>query len=105
MPTSNTLLPALRAAAMMAERFARMWLTGRPRNIVEDIDRHDEYGWRNWGDTPARNEYDESGGPHHGRQAASHYNHEYDHGYGMLFHGLRTLDAVPELALRWWRIA
>ncbi|MBW7996440.1 MAG: hypothetical protein FVQ81_07730 [Candidatus Glassbacteria bacterium] len=80
-------------------------ISGTPRNIPTDIDIHDEYGWRNWGDTPARNEYDETGGPHTGRQAASHYNHEYDHGYGMLLHGLRTTDTRPELGTDWWRMA
>lgn len=87
------------------ERLMQCGVSARPRNLMYDIDEHDEYGWRNWGDTPARNEYDESGGPHTGRLAASHFNHEYDHGYSMLFHGLRTLDAAPELAHKWWRIA
>ncbi len=77
----------------------------KPRNIPANADAHDEYGWRNWGDTPADNEFDETGGPHTGRQAVSHYNHEYDHGYSMLLHGLRTTDARPELGTSWWRIA
>ncbi|OGG04734.1 MAG: hypothetical protein A3F83_10675, partial [Candidatus Glassbacteria bacterium RIFCSPLOWO2_12_FULL_58_11] len=80
-------------------------LTGQPRNLNVDIDRADEYGWRNWGDTPARNEYDESGGPHTGRQAASHFNHEYDHGYSMILHSLRTAGLEPSLSLGWWRLA
>ncbi|MFC1544764.1 hypothetical protein ACFL4X_01220 [Gemmatimonadota bacterium] len=80
-------------------------VAGKPRNLIVDIDIHDEYGWRNWGDTPARNEFDETGGPHTGRQAASHFNHEYDHAYGMLLHGLRTLDGRPEWGEKWWRLA
>jgi len=80
-------------------------ISAKPRNLTYDIDEADEYGWRHWGDTPARNEYDETGGPHTGRLAASHFNHEYDHGYGMLFHSLRTVSADPELSFRWWRLA
>ncbi len=80
-------------------------IAGKPRNIPTDIDIHDEYGWRNWGDTPARNEFDETGGPHTGRQAVSHFNHEYDHGYAMLLHGIRTTDRSPELGTSWWRMA
>lgn len=80
-------------------------ISAKPRNLMYDIDEADEYGWRHWGDTPARNEYDETGGPHTGRLAASHFNHEYDHGYGMLFHSLRTASADPGLSYRWWRLA
>jgi hypothetical protein len=80
-------------------------ILSKQHSIQLDADLHDEYGWRNWGDTPARNEFDETGGPHTGRQAVSHFNHEYDHGYGMLLHGLRTTDARPELGVSWWRAA
>jgi len=79
-------------------------ITAKPRNLMFDIDEADEYGWRHWGDTPARNEFDETGGPHTGRLAASHFNHEYDHGYSMLFHSLRTASADPATSYRWWRL-
>jgi hypothetical protein len=77
----------------------------RTNTLMADIDRYDEYGWRNFGDTPARNEYDETGGPHTGRLAMSHFNHEYDHGYGMLFQSLRTANLDPDLSYKWWNIA
>ena len=73
--------------------------------LTADIERYDEYGWRSFGDTPARNEFDESGGPHSGRYAMSHFNHEYDHGYGMLLQSLRTAGIDPELSRRWWELA
>jgi hypothetical protein len=79
-------------------------IADKGRNIVINRDRRDEYGWRNWGDTPAYNEFDETGGPHSGRLAVSHFNHEYDHGYAMLFHGLRATDARPEFGTNWWRV-
>ena len=87
------------------EQLMQGGIAAEPRNLVEDIDSLEEYGWRNWGDTPARNEYDETGGPNTGRLATSHFNHEYDHAYGMLFHGLRTLDGKPDWGTRWWRLA
>ncbi|HUU27082.1 MAG TPA: hypothetical protein VM123_04650 [archaeon] len=87
------------------ERLMQGALTNTRRNLLTDIEEDEEYGWRHFGDTPARNEYDETGGPHTGRQAISHFNHEYDHGYGMLFHSLRTASAKPDLSYRWWRLA
>ena len=80
-------------------------VTNQQDNLMLDIDNSEEYGWRNFGDTPAHNEFDETGGPHTGRLAASHFNHEYDHGYGMLFHSLRTVSSDPGLSHRWWNLA
>ncbi|MCE5270862.1 hypothetical protein LLH00_06210 [bacterium] len=80
-------------------------VAARDNNLFQDIERYDEYDWRNWGDTPARNEYDETGGPHTGRHVMSHFNHEYDHGFGMLLQNLRTLDSSPELSRQWWSLA
>ncbi|MFH1070394.1 MAG: hypothetical protein V1794_12315 [Candidatus Glassbacteria bacterium] len=80
-------------------------LIGPENNLTGDIETIDEYGWRNFGDTWARNEIDQTRGPHTGRIVLSHYNHEYDHGYGMLFQSLRTVGGSPEISCRWWRMA
>ncbi|MEA2062574.1 MAG: hypothetical protein U9P14_02645 [Gemmatimonadota bacterium] len=79
-------------------------ILSEPVNLKSDIEFIDEYGWRNFGDTWAKNERDKTGGPHDGREVVNHYNLEYDFGYGMLFQSLRTL-AEPELSRRWWRLA
>ncbi|MBN2287753.1 MAG: hypothetical protein JXQ83_00375, partial [Candidatus Glassbacteria bacterium] len=75
------------------------------RNLVTDIESIDEYGWRNFGDTWAQNEKDQTGGPHQRRTMVNHYNLEYDFGYGMLFQSLRTLDGDPATSLKWWSLA
>lgn len=74
-------------------------------NLLTDRDKADEYGWRNFGDTWADNEADRTGGPHQGRDVVSHFNLEYDFGYGMLLQSLRTLGSAPELSGRWWELA
>jgi len=80
-------------------------VTKKDDNLMLDIEKSEEYGWRNFGDTPAHNEFDETGGPHTGRLAVSHFNHEYDHGYGMLFQSLRTASSDPGLSYQWWSLA
>jgi hypothetical protein len=85
------------------ERYQQGAITAKGNNLVGDIERIDEYGWRNFGDTWAKNEFDKTGGPHTGRQVVSHYNLEYDFGYGMLFQSLRTLGT--DLSRRWWKLA
>ncbi|GAI43629.1 unnamed protein product, partial [marine sediment metagenome] len=87
------------------ERYQQAALISEPVNLVADIEAIDEYGWRNFGDTWAKNETDKTGGPHSGRQVVSHFNLEYDFGYGMLFQSLRTLVRVPELSCKWWNLA
>ncbi|MFC1614173.1 hypothetical protein ACFL5K_02630 [Gemmatimonadota bacterium] len=87
------------------ENLMQSGVIAEPLNLLYQIEERDEYGWRNFGDTPAYNEYDESGGPHTGRLAVSHFNHEYDHGYGMLFQSLRTISADPGLSYKWWYLA
>ncbi|MFH1069522.1 MAG: hypothetical protein V1794_07850, partial [Candidatus Glassbacteria bacterium] len=87
------------------ERYQQAGLTSAPVNLTSDNEAIDEYGWRNFGDSWAKNEADKTGGPHQGRLVVSHYNLEYDLGYGMLFQSLRTLGAAPELSRHWWDLA
>lgn len=85
------------------ERFQQGALLSKGNNLRNDLETIDEYGWRNFGDTWAKNETDKSGSPHEGRQVVNHYNLEYDLGYGMLFQSLRTLGT--ELSREWWNYA
>jgi len=85
------------------ERFQQGALMAKGNNLRNDFETIDEYGWRNFGDTWAKNETDKSGSPHDGRQVVNHYNLEYDLGYGMLFQSLRTLGT--ELSREWWDFA
>ncbi len=80
-------------------------LINTDNNLIADIEEIDEYGWRNFGDTWAKNEKDQTKGPHSRRIVLSHYNHEYDHGYGMILQSLRTASADPRLSYRWWNMA
>jgi len=73
-------------------------------NLFTHRERADEYGWRNFGDTWAANESTKTSGPYHGLRVVSHYNNEYDLGFGMLQQALRYADADPELARSWWRL-
>ena len=85
------------------ERYQQAAVANQGGNLVKDIETIDEYGWRNFGDTWAKNETDKSGSPHTGRQVVNHYNLEYDLGYGMLFQSLRTLGT--DYSNRWWGLA
>ncbi|HUU27675.1 MAG TPA: hypothetical protein VM123_07675 [archaeon] len=87
------------------ERYMQGAVAAKGNNLTADIEKIDEYGWRNFGDTWAKNETDKTGGPHTGRQVVSHFNLEYDFGYGMLFQSLRTIDGTPELSRKWWSLA
>jgi len=80
------------AGAILSER----------RNFASDREQIDEYGWRNFGDVWAANERDQTGGPRQGELMVSHFNLEYDEGWGMLLQAVRTVDAKPELANAWW---
>jgi len=74
-------------------------------NLFTHRERADEFGWRHFGDTPAFNERDKTQGPYHGQPVVSHYNNEYDLGFGMLEQALRCADADAELARAWWDLA
>ena len=71
-------------------------------NFATDRERVDEYGWRHFGDVWAANERDQTGGPRQGELMVSHFNLEYDEGWGMLLHAVRDTEAQPELANTWW---
>lgn len=85
------------------ERYQQAGVASEGRNLFSDNEQIDEYGWRNFGDTWAKNEADKTGGPHAGREVVSHFNLEYDLGYGMLLQSLRT--AGSELGRKWWAFA
>ena len=74
------------------------------RNLLTQRERVDEYGWRHFGDTWARNESDKTQGPHTGLPVVSHYNNEYDLGFGMLEQAMRNTDAEAKLARAWWKL-
>jgi len=84
------------------ERMAAGAVLSPARNFTTDRETVDEYGWRNYGDTWAANESDQTGGPRQGERVVSHFNLEYDEGWGMLLHAIRSVDAHPELAQGWW---
>jgi len=73
------------------------------RNFYTDREQIEEYGWRNFGDVWAGNERNQTGGPRQRERMVSHFNLEYDEGWGMLLHAVRSVDAYPELAREWWR--
>lgn len=73
-------------------------------NLFTQREQVDEYGWRNFGDTWARNESTKTEGPYTGLDVVSHFNNEYDLGFGMLEQALRTVDADPDLARAWWKL-
>ena len=87
------------------ERLQQAAVAEPEANLFTDRETADEFGWRNFGDTWANNETDQSGGPHDGRDVVSHFNLEYDFGYGMLFQSLRTLGGAPEMSGKWWELA
>lgn len=87
------------------ERILHGAVMNEQENLMRDIETIDEYGWRNFGDTWAKNEIDQTRGPNTGRIAMSHYNHEYDHGYGMILQSLRTTGLNDEISRRWWDMA
>jgi len=85
------------------ERLCAAAILNEGRNFATDREAVDEYGWRNFGDVWAANERDQTGGPRQGERMVSHFNLEYDEGWGMLLHAVRALDARPELAQGWWQ--
>ena len=74
-------------------------------NLFTHREEMDEYGWRDFGDTWAANEINQTRGPHDGLHVVSHYNNEYDLGFGMMMQSLRNVDADPNLAKAWWDLA
>ena len=74
------------------------------RNLFTQREAVDEYGWRSFGDTWAYNEGDRTEGAYTGLHVVSHYNNEYDLGFGMLEQAMRTVDADPQLARAWWKL-
>ena len=74
-------------------------------NLFKDRERADEYGWRSYGDTPANNEADQTGSPYAGLICCSHYNNEYDLGFGMMMQAMRTVNFDPKLARAWYELA
>lgn len=74
-------------------------------NLFTHREEADEYGWRHFGDTWAANEHNQTRGPHTGLRVVSHYNNEYDLGFGMLMQYVRNVDANPALAAAWWNLA
>ncbi|MCE5269949.1 hypothetical protein LLH00_01540, partial [bacterium] len=87
------------------ERLNHGAIMNESENLIRDIETIDEYGWRNFGDTWAKNEIDQTRGPNDGRIALSHYNQEYDHGWGMILQSLRTTGLDSEISRRWWAMA
>jgi hypothetical protein len=85
------------------ERMCAAAILNQGHNFTTDRERIDEYGWRNFGDTWAANERDQTGGPRQRELMVSHFNLEYDEGWGMLLHAVRSVDARPEVAREWWR--
>lgn len=71
-------------------------------NLFTHREEADEYGWRNFGDTWAANEFNQTKGPHSDLRVVSHFNNEYDLGLGMLMQAMRNADADPRLAKSWW---
>jgi len=74
------------------------------KNLFTQREQMDIYGWRNFGDTNAFNEADRTSGPYSGLSVVSHFNNEYDLGFGMLEQAMRNADADPSLARAWWRL-
>ncbi len=103
---ANVLDPTLPAGAGGYDKYEAM-VSAAVRgqvNLFTHREQADEYGWRHFGDTPAYNEHDQTQSPHHGLIACSHYNNEYDLGFGMLLQALRNADADPRLARAWWEL-
>ena len=96
----DPILPALAGRFDRYELLMAAAVRGQ-RNLLLDREQADEYGWRNFGDTPANNERDQTQGPYSGLIACSHYNNEYDLGLGMLTQALRTAEADWALAHAW----
>ena len=100
----DPIVPAQPGAFGKYEAMVSAAVRGR-ENLLTHRERADEYGWRHFGDTPAFNERDRTQGPYHGLPVVSHYNNEYDLGFGMLLQALRNADADPPLAKAWWDLA
>ncbi|HUW82415.1 MAG TPA: hypothetical protein VMZ31_06400 [Phycisphaerae bacterium] len=74
------------------------------QNLFTHREEADEYGWRDFGDTWAANEFNQTRGPHNDLRVVSHFNNEYDLGLGMLMQAMRNVDADPLLAKAWWTL-
>ena len=85
------------------ERFCASAVLNPKKNFTTDRETIDEYGWRSFGDVWAANERDQTGGPRQGELMVSHFNLEYDEGWGIILHAARTAEVKPELSRDWWR--
>ncbi|KPK85206.1 MAG: hypothetical protein AMJ81_03960 [Phycisphaerae bacterium SM23_33] len=101
---SETLDPILPAQPRRFEEYEAMVAAAvrGQENLFTHIEQADELGWRHFGDTPAFNERDQTQGPYHGLGLVSHYNNEYDLGFGELLQAMRNAEADPALAKAWW---
>ncbi|MCW8130511.1 MAG: hypothetical protein KIS92_09200 [Planctomycetota bacterium] len=74
------------------------------RNVFTQREVIDEYGWRNFGDLWADNERGCKDAPREAQLVISHYNQEYDWGFGMLYQALRNAGVDDEAAADWWAL-
>ncbi|HYF51038.1 MAG TPA: hypothetical protein VEJ63_16615 [Planctomycetota bacterium] len=72
------------------ERAAIAMIRDPRTNAFTQREMIDEYGWRNYGDLWADNERGCKGAPRESQPLISHYNQEYDWGFGMLLQSLRN---------------
>lgn len=87
------------------ERYMQGAVMAEDENLFTQREVIDEYGWRNFGDTWAKNERNKTGGPHSGQTMVNHFNLEYDLGYGMLLQSLRTTGVAESISRKWWALA
>lgn len=71
------------------------------RNALTQREVIDEYGWRNYGDLWADNERGCKNAPRESQLVISHYNQEYDWGFGMLYQALRNAGVDNAAAADW----
>ncbi|NQT92335.1 MAG: hypothetical protein HQ559_06210, partial [Lentisphaerae bacterium] len=93
-PRNDESVPAYEKAVLGAIR-------DPDRNLFTQLEVIDEYGWRNHGDTWADHEGDQTGNAP-GKPALSHYNNEYDFGYGMLVQAARNWNIDNGAADTWF---
>lgn len=74
------------------------------RNVFTQREVIDEYGWRNYGDLWADNERGCKNAPRESQLVISHYNQEYDWGFGMVFQALRNAGVDGEAAADWFAL-
>lgn len=90
---SNAICPVTRRddhRRPAVERAALAMIRDPRANVFTQREMIDEYGWRNYGDLWADNETGCTGAPRPMGKLISHYNQEYDWGFGMLLQALRN---------------